>query len=140
MKRYMSLMVLLLFSSAIAGCTEESRGPDSNIDNAHVYVQGQTSDETICKQSIVLKGGEMYTCTFTTYQDEYIVIELDVASGSDPIDLITMDDINYQKWENGDAYYSMQSRTDLDTTGGTYGEDTVLEEGDWIIVFYNAPN
>ena len=140
MKKLMPLMVLLLISPAIAGCAEESRGPDSNLDNAHVYVDGWTSDDTLCQTAVVLKGDEMYTCSFTLNAEEYIVVELDVASGSDPVDLITMDDINFQKWEDGEAYYYLEDWTDFETTGGTYGKDILMGEGDWIVVFYNVPS
>ena len=142
MRSIVPMVVLLLITPALAGCTEEIedslRGPDSNVDNAHVYVDGWTSDDTLCQTATVLKGGEIYVCTFSLTAEEYIVVELDVASGSDPVDLITMDEINYQKWEDGDAYYYLEDWTDFETYGGQYGKDLLMPEGDWKVVFYNV--
>lgn len=142
MDKLAPMIALLLIASALAGCTGETeaewRGPDSNVDDAYVYVDGWTSDDTLCQTAVVLKGGEMYVCTFTLTAEEYIVVELDVASGSDPVDLITMNDINYQKWEDGEAYYYLEDWTDFETFGGQYGKDILMPEGDWNVVFYNV--
>ena len=142
MRRLVPMVVLLLITPALAGCTgeteEEWRGADSNVDNAHVYIDGWTSDDTVCQTTTVLKGGESYVCSFSLTDEEYIVVELDVASGSDPVDLITVDDINYQKWKDGDSYYYLEDWTDFETYGGQYGKDVLMPEGDWYIVFYNV--
>ena len=143
MNKLAPMIALLLIASALAGCAEETeaewRGPDSYVDDAHVYIDGWGSDDdTVCQTATVLEGGQMYVCTFSLTAEEYIVVELDVASGSDPVDLITMDDINYQKWEDGDAYYYLEDWTDFETFGGQYGKDILMPEGDWNVVFYNV--
>ena len=139
MKTIVPVVILLLFSSGISGCLEESRGPDSHIDESHIYIRENGVHTTLCEQSIVLMGGEAYTCTFTTTRDLHVIIYVDISSDSDPIDLITMDDMNYQKWQDGEGYYSIESHTDLGTSGGNYGEDTALPDGDWNVVFHNVP-
>ena len=130
-----------MMTTSLAGCTEEgSQGPNSNVDNAHVYIDGWSSDDTLCQTAIVLTDGEFYHCTFTLNAEEYIVVELDVDSGSDSVDLITMNDINFQKWKDKEDYYYLEDWTDFTTFGGQYGKDVLMPEGDWNVVVWNVPS
>ena len=141
MKKVVSLIVLILTSAALSGCTEaiedSMRGADSNVEGIHVYVDGWTSDDTICQTATFLKGGESYECTFTLNDDAYIVVDLEIASDSDPVDLITVDNINYQKWSDGESYYALEDWTDYETYGGQYGKDILMPEGEWYVLIYN---
>ena len=67
------------------------------------------SDETICDTAIVLEHGEYYSCFFTLNSEAVIWIELEVKNPGPKVDLITMDDINYQDWKDGGAYYYKES-------------------------------
>jgi len=137
MNKQVPMIALIMIITSLAGCTEESRGSNSNVDSVHVYVDGWSDDDTLCQTAIVLKGGERYICTFTLNDEEYIVVEFDVDSGSDPVDLITMDDINFQKWKDGEEYYYLEDWTDFTTFGGQYGKDLLMPEGDWNVVLFN---
>ena len=135
------MIALIMMTAALSGCTEEgSQGPNSNVDNVHAYIDGWSSDDTLCQTAVVLKDDEFYYCTFTLDAEEYIVVELDVDSGSDPVDLITMDDINFQKWEDKEDYYYLEDWTDFTTFGGQYGKDVLMPEGDWNVVVWNVPS
>ena len=140
MRSIVPMVVLMLISPALAGCTEEEVGPDSNVENFHVYVDGWTSDDTICQTAIFVEGGQMYVCSFSLPAEEYIVVELEIVSGSDPIDLITMDDLNLEKWKDDDSYYYLEDWTDFGTYSGEYGKDILMPEGDWNVVIYNVPS
>ena len=85
-----------MMTSALAGCTEA--GESAFVDDIHVYIDGGTwgSDEEICDTAIVLEAGEHFYCPFTLNEDAVIMIELDVKDTSAMVDLITMDDINYE--------------------------------------------
>ena len=131
------MIALIMITTSLSGCTGESQA-NSNVENVHVYIDG-SSDISMCQTAVVLKDDEFYYCTFTLDAEEYIVVELDVDSGSDPVDLITMDDINFQKWEDMEDYYYLEDWTDFTTFGGQYGKDVLMPEGDWNIVVWNVP-
>ena len=134
------MIALIMITTSLSGCTEESlHGPNSNVDNLHVYVDGWASDETLCQTAVVLEDGEFYRCIFTLNAEEYIVIDLDVNSDSDSVDLITVDNINYQKWKDDEEYYYLEDWTDFTTFGGQYGKDVLMPEGDWNVVVWNVP-
>ena len=107
------MMILIMITAAtLAGCTDlEPDGEASYVDDIHVYIDGSTwgSDEEICNTAIVLKAGEYYACPFTINTDVVLMIELDVKDTSPMVDLITMDDLNYEAWKDGDAYYKERS-------------------------------
>ena len=65
----------------------------------------------------------MYVCQFSLPSDDWIVIDLDVDSTTDPVDLITMSDLNYQKYEDGQDYVYLGDWTDFGTYGSQYGKD-----------------
>ena len=54
-------MMILIMLTAFSGCTESIEeslmGPDSNVDEIHIWQDGWTSDDTICSESIILEGG-----------------------------------------------------------------------------------
>ena len=131
------MIALIMITTSLSGCTGESQA-NSNVENVHVYIDG-SSDISMCQTAVVLKDDEFYYCTFTLDAEEYIVVELDVDSGSDPVDLITMDDINFQKWEDMEDYYYLEDWTDFTTFGGQYGKEVLMPEGDWNIVVWNVP-
>jgi|TARA_B110000438_G_scaffold119230_1_gene116336 hypothetical protein len=144
MIKVVSFIVILLTCVGLSGCTEaledSMRGPDSNVENIHVYVDGWTGDDTLCQTAMFLKGNEMYSCTFTLNDDSYIVVDLEIAHDSDNVDLITLDNINYEKWQDGESYYSLEDWTDYETYGGEYGKDLLMPEGEWIVVIFNPPS
>lgn len=121
-----------------SGCLDD--GDPAYVDDIHVYIDGGTwgSDETICDTAIVLEHGEYYSCFFTLNSEAVIWIELEVKNPGPKVDLITMDDINYQDWKDGDAYYYKESITDFETHGGTYGGDGTLGEGSYYVVVANG--
>ena len=131
------MIALIMITTSLSGCTE-AQGRNSNVENFHLYIDG-SSDISMCQTTVVLKDDEFYYCTFTLDAEEYIVVELDVDSDSDPVDLITMDDINYQKWVDMEDYYYLEDWTDFTTFGGQYGKDVLMPEGDWNIVVWNVP-
>ena len=131
------MIALIMITTSLSGCTE-AQGRNSNVENFHLYIDG-SSDISMCQTAVVLKDDEFYYCTFTLDAEEYIVVELDVDSDSDPVDLITMDDINYQKWVDMEDYYYLEDWTDFTTFGGQYGKDVLMPEGDWNIVVWNVP-
>ena len=143
--RILALIMTLSITAALAGCTaplgesfgEEYKGANSNVDNIHVWQDGWTTDTTLCQTSIVLKGGESYVCTFTLNSDDWIVIDLDVDNESDTVDLITMDDLNYQKYQDGEEYYHLEDWTDFWTWGGQYGKNVEFPQGDWVVLVVN---
>ena len=137
MRNLAPLVVLLLIGPALAGCTEELEGPKSNVDNIHIWQDNWGDDTTICQTSVVLEGGEMYVCTFTFSDDDWFVIDLDVDTSTDQVDLITMDDINYQKWQDGEEYYYSTTWSDFETHGGQYGKNVEAPAGDWVVVVVN---
>ena len=124
-------------TSALAGCTEA--GESAFVDDIHVYIDGGTwgSDEEICDTAIVLEAGEYFSCPFTLNRDAVLMIELDVKDTSAMVDLITMDDINYEQWKDGGAYYYKEGISDFETYGGTYGGDGSLGEGTYYVVVAN---
>ena len=131
------MIALIMITTSLSGCTE-AQGRNSNVENFHLYIDG-SSDISMWQTAVVLKDDEFYYCTFTLDAEEYIVVELDVDSDSDPVDLITMDDINYQKWVDMEDYYYLEDWTDFTTFGGQYGKDVLMPEGDWNIVVWNVP-
>ena len=135
------MMILMMMMTVFSGCTESLEeglfGPDSNVDEIHVWQDGWTSDTTICQQAIVLEGGEGYTCTFSLSEDDWIVIDLDINTATDQVDLITMDEINYQKYQDGEDYYYLEDWTDFETFGGQYGKDVEFPQGDWVVLVTN---
>tara|TARA_Y100000739_G_C20318424_1_gene333202 strand:- start:32 stop:460 length:429 start_codon:yes stop_codon:yes gene_type:complete len=133
----MILMILVPFTGCTESLEESLVGPDSNVDEVHVWQDGWTSDTTICQQAIVLEGGDAYTCTFSLSDDDWIVIDLDVNTATDPVDLITMDEINYQQYQDGEAYYYLEQWTDFETFGGQYGKDVEFPQGDWVVLIVN---
>ena len=139
--RVLITMMILMVLIPLSGCTESLEeslvGPDSNVDEVHVWQDGWTSDTTICQQAIVLEGGDAYTCTFSLSDDDWIVIDLDVNTATDPVDLITMDEINYQQYQDGEAYYYLEQWTDFETFGGQYGKDVEFPQGDWVVLIVN---
>ena len=141
MKRLTPLIALLLICPALAGCTDAVEetivGADSNVDDVHIWQDGWTTDTTICQTSVVLEGGESYVCTFAFSDDDWFVIDLDVNTLTDQVDLITMDDINYEKWKNGEAYYHYPDWSDFGTYGGQYGKNVEAPQGDWVVVVVN---
>ena len=138
MKILAPLVVLLLTAPALAGCTEAIEGPKSNVDEIHIWQDNWGADATICQTSVVLEGGERYVCTFTLNDDGCFVIDLDVDTSTDQVDLITMDDINYQKWQDGDEYYYSPDWTDFETFGGQYGKNVEAPAGDWVVLVVNS--
>tara|TARA_B100001750_G_C14907803_1_gene303058 strand:+ start:52 stop:474 length:423 start_codon:yes stop_codon:yes gene_type:complete len=137
MEKQVIMIALIMITTSLSGCTE-AQGRNSNVENFHLYIDG-SSDISMCQTAVVLKDDEFYYCTFTLDAEEYIVVELDVDSDSDPVDLITMDDINYQKWVDMEDYYYLEDWTDFTTFGGQYGKDVLMPEGDWNIVVWNVP-
>ena len=139
------LATLLISSTCLSGCLEDAiddaiddaAGPDSYVDEIHVWQDGWTSDSTICETSVVLTGGEWYVCSFELNEDNYFVIDLDVQSSTDRVDLITMDDINYEKWENDEDFYYYEDWTDFGTYGGQYGKNVEAPAGQWFVVVFN---
>ena len=136
MKANALALSLILILVPLAGCSGDD-GPSAYVDDLHIFVDGTLSDETICKESIVLASGEHYVCTFTLNSDAWLGIELDVASGSPLVDLITMSDINYEKWENGEEYYYLVDISDFGTSGGSYSSNADVAAGDWVVVVEN---
>ena len=134
------MMILIMITATLAGCTDlEPDGEASYVDDIHVYIDGGTwgSDEEICNTAIVLEAGEYYACPFTANTDVVLMIELDVKDTSPMVDLITMDDLNYEAWKDGDAYYYKEGLSDFETHGGTYGGDGSLGEGTYYVVVAN---
>ena len=136
---FLTLMMMTVF---LAGCTEDDTVelPSAYIDNTHIYIDGSFSDETICQDSLVISGGEYYTCTFTLNSDAWLGIELQIASGSPSVDLITMSELNFQSWENGDEYYYLVDITDFKTSGGSYSSNGDVEAGNYVMVISNLQN
>ena len=143
--RILPPVFILLITTAFAGCLDEylgspdesNRGPDSRVDDMHVWQDGWTSDSTICRESLVLEGGQSYVCSFSLNSDDWVVIDLDVKTDSDSVDLITMSDINYQNYQDGKDYYYLEDWTDFGTFGGQYGKNVEFPEGDWVILVMN---
>jgi hypothetical protein len=131
-----NLIILLTICTVLSGCTGDD-GPSAYIDEIYVYVDGTLSDETICSGAVVVKSGTYYVCTFTLNSDAWIGIELEVASGSPSVDLITMDELNFDAWEDDDEYYYIVSASDFATSGGSYSSDGNLDAGEWVVVVYN---
>ena len=100
MRKIPYAVVLVLFAASLSGCSGTDDGPSAYLDEVHIYVDGSFSDETLCQEALVLSSGEYYGCSFTLTADAWLGIELDVASGSPSVDLITMSDLNFQKWED----------------------------------------
>ena len=136
MKASALTLSLILILVPLAGCSGDD-GPSAYVDDVHIFVDGTFSDETVCQESIVLSSGERYECTFTLNSDAWLGIELDVASGSPLVDLITMSDINYQKWKNGEEYYYLVDISDFGTSGGSYSSNADVDAGDWVVVIVN---
>jgi hypothetical protein len=134
-------MMILIMLTAFSGCTESIEeslmGPDSNVDEIHIWQDGWTSDDTICSESIILEGGEYFICTFSLTENDYIVIDLDVNTATDMVDLITMSELNYQKYQDGEEYYVLEQWTDYQTFGGQYGKDVEFPEGEWVVLVVN---
>jgi hypothetical protein len=139
--RVIAPVVILIISTAFAGCLESlgesDMGPDSRVDDVHIWQDGWVSDSTLCRESIVLDGGESYICSFTLNSDDWVVIDLDVNTDSERVDLITMSDINYQKYQDGEDYYYLDDWTDFGTFGGQYGKNVEFPEGEWYILVVN---
>jgi len=132
-----SVMILIMMTSTLAGCTGD--GESAFVDDIHVYIDGGIwGDEELCNTAIVLEDGEYYTCYFTLNRDAVLMIELEVKNTSAMVDLITMDEINFQDWKDGGAYYYMEGIADFETYGGTYGEGGSLGEGTYYVVVANG--
>jgi hypothetical protein len=80
---------------------------------------------------------EMLILAHLHNSDDWVVIDLDVNTDFDPVDLITMSDINYQKYQDGEEYYYLEDWTDFGTFGGQYGKDVEFPEGDWVVLVLN---
>ena len=132
---------LTCFLLPLSGCTDLEddayRGESSTVENIHVWQDGWVSDSTICRESIIIRGGEMYVCQFSLPSDDWIVIDLDVDSTTDVVDLITMSDLNYQKYEYGQDYVYLEDWTDFSTYGSQYGKDIEFPGGDWVVLVVN---
>jgi hypothetical protein len=139
--RILASMMILIMLTAFSGCLEsleESHsGPDARVDEIHVWQDGWTSDTTLCQQAIVLEGGDSYTCTFSLNNDDWIVIDLDANTEYDRVNLMTMDEINYQKYQAGEDYYYLEDWTDFETFGGQYGKNVEFPQGDWVVLVLN---
>ena len=98
------------------------------MDEIHVYVDGVFSDQTLCDTALVIDPGEFYKCNFSLNDDAKVVIVLDVSNEGTYVDLITMDNMNYEEWLKEEAFYAKENRTDYKTYGGTYGTDSYLSE------------
>jgi hypothetical protein len=131
------LIIMTVFAGCIESLEESSTGPKSHVDDAHIWQDGWVSDSTMCRESVVLDAGDAYTCSFTFNSDDWVVIDLDVNTDFDPVDLITMSDINYQKYQDGEEYYYLEDWTDFGTFGGQYGKDVEFPEGDWVVLVLN---
>ncbi len=79
----------------------------------------------------------MYLCQFSLPSDDWIVIDLDVDSTTDPVDLITMSDLNYQKYEDGQEYVYLEDWSDFGTYGSQYGKNIEFPGGDWYVLVVN---
>ena len=77
------------------------------MDDVYVYVDGTFADETICNTAVVIESGEYYTCYFTLNERAKIAIELDVSTNGSDVDLITMDDLNFEEWKDAMAMMSI---------------------------------
>ena len=129
-------LALILVTVSLSGCAGDD-GPSAYVDEVHVFIDGTFSDETICQQAVVIESGSYYACTFTLNSDAWIGIDLVIASGSPAVDLITMDDLNFNQWEDGDAHYYLENVSDFGTNGGSYSSDGNLEAGDYVVVVSN---
>ena len=139
MKAWALSFALLMLASLIAGCTSDMlEGESAFVDDVYVYVDGTfAADDTICNTAVVIESGEYYTCSFTLNERAKIAIELDVSTNGSNIDLITMDDLNFEEWKEGDAYYYKKDLSEFDTYGGTYDPDGTLDKGDYVVVVSN---
>ena len=137
MRKIPYAVVLGLFAASLSGCSGTDDGPSAYIDEVHIYVDGSFSDETLCQEALVLSSGEYYACGFTLTADAWLGIELEVASGSPSVDLITMSDLNFQKWEDGEEYYYLPDISDFATSGGSYSSNGNVEAGDYVMVVAN---
>jgi hypothetical protein len=127
-----------MLASPIAGCTSDMpEGESAFVDDVYVYVDGTFADETICNTAVVIESGEYYTCYFTLNERAKIAIELDVSTNGSDVDLITMDDLNFEEWKDGDAHYYKVDLSDFETYGGTYDPDGTLDKGDYVVVVSN---
>jgi len=133
----MILIMLTAFSGCLESLEESHSGPDARVDEIHVWQDGWTSDTTLCQQAIVLEGGDSYTCTFSLNNDDWIVIDLDANTEYDRVNLMTMDEINYQKYQAGEDYYYLEDWTDFETFGGQYGKNVEFPQGDWVVLVLN---
>ena len=135
-------IIILIVSTALSGCLgsltgSDDNGPDSYVDDIHVWQDGWVSDSTICREAVVLDKGETYICSFSLNDDDWVVIDLDVSTDSQSVDLITMSDINYQKYQDGEEYYYLEDWTDFGTYGGQYGKNVEFPQGEWYILIVN---
>ena len=106
------------------------------MDDIHVYIDSY-SDETLCNTAVVVKSGHYYSCSFTLNDPAKIAIELDVSTTGSNVDLITVDDLNFEAWENGDEYYRKVDLSDFETYGGTYNPDGSLDKGEYFVIVSN---
>ncbi len=131
------MMILIMITATLAGCTDD--GEASYVDDIHVYIDGGWgSDVELCNTATVLEYGEYYACHFDAYDGDVLMIELDVKDTSPMVDLITMDDLNFEAWKDGGAYYYLEGVSDFETHGGTYGGDGSLSEGTYYVVVANG--
>jgi hypothetical protein len=76
-------------------------------------------------------------CSFSLPNDDWVVIDLEVDNSTDPVDLITLSDLNYQKWQDGEEYVFLEDWTEFQTFGAQYGKDIEFPGGDWFILVIN---
>ena len=129
-------LALVVFLSFLSGFISSENNESAYVDDIRVYVDNYW-DESICNTAVVVKSESYYTCSFTLDDPAKIAIELGVSNTGSKVDLITVDDLNFEAWENGDEYYYKVDLSDFETYGGSYNPDGSLDKGEYFVIISN---
>jgi len=108
-----SMMILIMMTSTLAGCT----------------------DELELSESVFVNEDEWVGYTFDCYDSCVVDVSVDVDYGPE-IDVYVMTSMNYDNFKECDSFYYYEDVS----RSGTYGfsGSTSLDSGDYVIVFDNS--
>ena len=108
-----SMMILIMMTSTLAGCT----------------------DELELSESVFVNEDDWVGYTFDCYDSCVVDVSVDVDYGPE-IDVYVMNSMNYDNFKECDSFYYYEDVS----RSGTYGfsGSTSLDSGDYVIVFDNS--